>query len=123
MRGGVLNKARRGELEMGPPVGLVYLPDGSIGLDPDQEVRAAIRMVFDTFERTGSAMQTVRFFRERGASVPAPYSWGRQKGGTALGPSRSIVESYRYCTTHVMLAPSFTAAHAAAASRMASTPP
>src|SRR5205085_4062563 len=58
MRGGVLNKARRGELEMGPPVGLVYLPDRSIGLDPDLEVQSAIRLVFDTFERTGSAMQT-----------------------------------------------------------------
>ena len=56
MRGGVLNKARRGELEMAPPVGLVYGPDGSIGLDPDQEVRGAIRLVFDTFERTGSAL-------------------------------------------------------------------
>jgi DNA invertase Pin-like site-specific DNA recombinase len=31
MRGGVLNKARRGELEMGPPVGLIYLPDGKKG--------------------------------------------------------------------------------------------
>src|SRR6202048_2905851 len=70
MRGGVLNKARRGELEMGPPVGLVYLPDGSIGLDPDQEVRAAVRLVFDTFERTGSAMQTVRFFRDQGLRFP-----------------------------------------------------
>jgi DNA invertase Pin-like site-specific DNA recombinase len=35
MRGGQLNKARRGELAMGPPVGLVYRTDGTIGLDPD----------------------------------------------------------------------------------------
>jgi DNA invertase Pin-like site-specific DNA recombinase len=27
MRGGQINKARRGELEIGPPVGLVYRPD------------------------------------------------------------------------------------------------
>jgi len=62
MRGGQLNKARRGELEMGPPVGLVYRNDGTIGLDPDAEVQKALQLVFDTFERTGSAMETVRYF-------------------------------------------------------------
>jgi DNA invertase Pin-like site-specific DNA recombinase len=80
MRGGVLNKARRGELEMGAPVGLVYLPDGRIGLDPDQEVQASLRMIFDTFERTGSAMQTVRFFREQGLRLPRRIRCGTQKG-------------------------------------------
>lgn len=80
MRGGVLNKARRGELEMGPPVGLVYLPDGSLGLDPDQEVRAAICLVFDTFERTGSAMQTIRFFHQEGLRFPRRIRGGANKG-------------------------------------------
>jgi DNA invertase Pin-like site-specific DNA recombinase len=80
MRGGVLNKARRGELEMGPPVGLVYLPDGSIGLDPDKEVRSTIQLVFDTFERTGSAMHTVRYFLEEGLRFPRRIRAGAQKG-------------------------------------------
>jgi DNA invertase Pin-like site-specific DNA recombinase len=62
MRGGQLNKARRGELEMCPPVGLIYRTDGTIGLDPDAQVQSAIRLVFETFERTGSAIRTVRFF-------------------------------------------------------------
>src|SRR5947208_8543780 len=39
MRGGMLNKARRGELEMRPPVGLVYRSDGTMALDPDPEVQ------------------------------------------------------------------------------------
>ena len=34
MRGGQLNKAKRGELEMRPPVGLVYMAEGTLGLDP-----------------------------------------------------------------------------------------
>jgi hypothetical protein len=80
MRGGVLNKARRGELEMGPPVGLIYLPDGRIGLDPDQQVQSAIRMIFETFERTGSAMQAVRFFREHGLRLPRRIRGGANKG-------------------------------------------
>ena len=37
----------------------------SIGLDPDAQVQNAIRLVFETFERTESAVQTVRFFRNK----------------------------------------------------------
>jgi len=80
MRGGVLDKARRAELEMRPPIGLVYLPDGSMGIDPDREVQSAIRLVFDTFERTGSAMQTVRYFREEDLRFPRRIHEGAQKG-------------------------------------------
>ena len=85
MRGGVLNKARRGELEMGLPVGLVYLPDGSIGLDPDKEVRSTMQLIFDTFERTGSAMQTVRYFRDEGLRFPRRIRAGAQKGELLWG--------------------------------------
>src|SRR6266446_2279547 len=70
MRGGMLNKARRGELEMRPPVGLVYREDGVLSLDPDTQVQAAMRMVFETFERTGSAMQAVKLFNEQGLRFP-----------------------------------------------------
>jgi DNA invertase Pin-like site-specific DNA recombinase len=70
MRGGVINKARRGELEMRPPIGLVYRDDGVLILDPDTEVQAAIRLVLDTFEKTGSAMQTTKIFREQGLLFP-----------------------------------------------------
>ena len=121
MRGGVLNKARRGELEMRPPIGLVYLPDGSLGIDPDQEVQSAIRLVFDTFERTGSAMQTVRYLSRARSAVSSTNSRRRAEGRIALGPSRSPLESPRFCTTRDMLAPSSMAAHARAGNRRAST--
>lgn len=86
MRGGQLNKARRGELEMGPPVGLVYRTDGTIGLDPDAQVQRAIRLVFETFERTGSAVQTVRFFREQGLQFPRRLRTGANKGDLLWAP-------------------------------------
>jgi DNA invertase Pin-like site-specific DNA recombinase len=70
MRGGVINKARRGELEMRPPIGLVYRDDGVLILDPDTEVQAVMSLVFDTFEKTGSAMQTTKIFREQGLLFP-----------------------------------------------------
>src|SRR3984893_3778163 len=70
MRGGVLNKVRRGELEMSPPVGLVYQESGKLGLEPDASVQAVLRMVFDAFERTGSALQTVRKLLDEGIRFP-----------------------------------------------------
>ena len=88
MRGGQLNKARRGELEMCPPVGLVYRTDGTIGLDPDTQVQGAIRLVFETFERTGSAVQTVRFFREQGLTFPRRLRTGANKA-TRAGENQS----------------------------------
>lgn len=42
LQGGIRNKARRGELELPLPIGLAYHPDGSVVLDPDQSIRAAV---------------------------------------------------------------------------------
>lgn len=86
MRGGQINKARRGELEMGPPVGLVYRNDGTVGLDPDAQVQNAIRLVFETFGRTGSALRTVRFFREQGLLFPRRLRAGPNKGELLWAP-------------------------------------
>src|SRR5260370_7822709 len=80
MRGGVLNKARRGELEMTPPVGLVYQDNGVLGLDPDASVQAAVRLVFDTFENTGSAFQAVRRMVDDGLRFPCRQRVGEKKG-------------------------------------------
>src|ERR1700737_4439268 len=88
MRGGQLNKAKRGELEMRPPVGLVYMAEGTLGLDPDMQVQRAIRLVFETFDRTGSAVQTVRFFREQGLMFPRRLLTGSNKGELLWAPPR-----------------------------------
>src|SRR5271163_1227879 len=88
MRGGQLNKARRGELEIGPPVGLIYRSDGRLDLDPDAEVQAAIRLVFDTFERTGSATRTVRFFLYQGILFPRRLRKEPNKGELLWAPPR-----------------------------------
>ena len=74
MRGGALNAAKRGELRMTLPVGLVYDPLGQVVLDPDEQVRHSLHLVFDTFTRTGSACAAVRHFNVSGS--PAPYFSG-----------------------------------------------
>jgi len=86
MRGGQLNKAKRGELEMRPPVGLVYVAEGTLGLDPDMQVQRALRLVFETFDQTGSAVQTVRFFREQGLMFPRRLLTGSNKGELLWAP-------------------------------------
>ena len=106
MRGGAINKARRGELEMRPPVGLLYRDDGVLVLDPDAEVQAAIRLVFETFNRTGSAMQTVKVFHEQGLRFPRRIRKGLDKGDlhwVKAGHSRiiQILHNPRYAGAFV----------------------
>jgi DNA invertase Pin-like site-specific DNA recombinase len=69
LHGGKLNKASRGELRFPLPVGYVS-EDGKTVLDPDQEVQAAVRAVFQLFEQEGTACGTVRCFQERGLRFP-----------------------------------------------------
>jgi len=106
MRGGMLNKARRGELEMRPPVGLVYRDDGALILDPDAEVQAAMRLVFETFGRSGSAMQTVKLFHEQGLRFPRRIRTELNKGElhwVRAAPSRilQVLHNPRYAGAFV----------------------
>ncbi|MDP1845329.1 MAG: recombinase family protein [Pseudomonadota bacterium] len=71
LRGGVVNKARRGEYRCPLPVGFVYDPLGNVVLDPDTQVRETIAHFFETFSRVGSIHQTVRTFRQEGLPFPA----------------------------------------------------
>ena len=83
LRGGLLNKARRGELKVALPVGLVYDPLDQVVLDPDEQVQHSLRLLFDTFTRTGSARATVKHFREEKLSFPH-----RPRGGPHMGELR-----------------------------------
>ena len=80
LRGGVLNKARRGELKTPLPIGLVYDAQDRVQLDPDQQVQQALRLLFATFRRTGSATGTVRAFREQNLLFPIRARCGPGQG-------------------------------------------
>jgi DNA invertase Pin-like site-specific DNA recombinase len=58
---GKLNKARRGELFSVAPVGYVRTPEGGIALDPDEQARAAVQLVFDKVAELGSARRAHAF--------------------------------------------------------------
>src|ERR1700688_2866296 len=80
LQGGILNKARRGELEMRPPVGLVYNSAGTLVLDPDQQVQHCLRWLFATFRQTGSATATAKAARHQGLAFPRRCGKGQHKG-------------------------------------------
>jgi DNA invertase Pin-like site-specific DNA recombinase len=71
LRGGILNKVRRGEYRCGLPTGFVYDETGGVVVDPDAQVRETIAYFFETFARVGSAHQTVKAFRDEGLRFPS----------------------------------------------------
>lgn len=69
--GGIRNKAARGELRRGLPVGFVWGDeDGEVLFHPDEAVTGAIRTVFDRFAELGSARQVWLWFRSQSLSFP-----------------------------------------------------
>ncbi len=85
LRGGLLNKARRGELRCRLPVGLVY--DGArVVLDPDIQVQDSVRLLFQTFARTGAAHATIKYFRLQGLLFPTRVAAGARQGELVWGP-------------------------------------
>ncbi|MDT2006382.1 recombinase family protein [Rhodococcus opacus] len=84
--GGQLSKARRGELRMPLPVGLIYDPADNVVLDPDTGVQQAIRHVFTLFARTGSARAVVQQFNADELVFPARVRTGAHKGELAWMP-------------------------------------
>jgi len=80
LRGGIISKARRGELITPLPAGLVYDAAGHVILDPGTAVRGALAHLFATFAATGSATACVKAFNTAGLSFPWRHRAGPRKG-------------------------------------------
>ena len=75
--GGIRNKAARGELRRGLPVGFVWgQEDGEVLFHPDQAVQDALRAVFEKFAQTGSVRQVWLWLRSEDISFPAQLAGG-----------------------------------------------
>ena len=85
LRGGIENKARRGELKTPLPVGLVYDEADRVVLEPDRQVQDTIRKFFQTYEDVGSAMATVKHFHQQGWKFPRKLRRGVRKGEIVWG--------------------------------------
>ena len=86
LQGGIRHKARRGELISPLPVGLVYDEAQKVRLDPDRQVQQAIHLLFETFQRSGSAHAITVHFRREGLQFPRRLRTGAHKGELVWGP-------------------------------------
>lgn len=69
--GGIRNKAARGELRRGLPVGFVWgEQDGEVCLHPDAAVIGALRSVFERFAEFGSVRRVWLWFQAQGLDFP-----------------------------------------------------
>ena len=89
LQGGILNKARRGELQCPLPVGLVYSADGRPVLDPDKQVQDALQLFFETFRRVGSACAVVKTFHQHDLLFPRRLKKGAAQRGPCVGGTRA----------------------------------
>jgi len=71
LNGAIRNKAKRGELRRGLPVGLLWGEgDGQVIFHPDQAVTGAIRTVFEKFAELGTARQVWLWFQSEALLFP-----------------------------------------------------
>jgi DNA invertase Pin-like site-specific DNA recombinase len=94
LQGGKLNKAKKGELRFPLPVGFCYDPESHIILDPDEEVRGAVSLLFRLFRETGTAFAVMQRFaastlrfpkRSYGGAWDGKIIWGRLTHSRVLG--------------------------------------
>jgi DNA invertase Pin-like site-specific DNA recombinase len=104
LNGGIRNKAARGELRRGLPVGFVWgEAEGEVCFHPDEAVVTAIRTVFARFSETGSARLVWLWFRSEGLKFPLQMHQG--------GEIRWVEASYT-AIHHVLTNPVYAGAYA-----------
>jgi DNA invertase Pin-like site-specific DNA recombinase len=106
LRGGILSRARRGELKQMVPVGFVHDAQERVILDPDAQVQAAVRLFFDTFRRTGSCLAVVKEFHAKELLFPRRLRSGAHKGELVWAEllhcrARQIIHNPRYAGAFV----------------------
>jgi DNA invertase Pin-like site-specific DNA recombinase len=74
---GSRNKAERGELFLAVPLGYLKTPAGEVILEPDEQARGLIHLVFDKFDELGSAYAVFRYLVVNGLRL----GFRRQRGG------------------------------------------
>lgn len=99
---GKLNKARRGELVARVPTGYVKSPAGQVTLDPDEQARGVIHLIFDQFDRQGTVHGVLRSLIARGVRLPVRRQDGVTRGELEWRPP--CRETIRQILRHPMYA-------------------
>jgi DNA invertase Pin-like site-specific DNA recombinase len=78
--GGKLNKAARGELFFKVPCGYVKLPSGEVALDPDEQARDVVQLVFGKFDELGTIYAMHRYLLSHGIRLGMRVQDGPRRG-------------------------------------------
>ncbi|OWK39202.1 hypothetical protein FRUB_06284 [Fimbriiglobus ruber] len=109
MHPGKLNKARRGDLIVAAPLGYLKPPDGSVVLDPDEQARGVVRVIFDQFDRQGTAHAVLRYLNAHEIRLPVRTPSGPDRGH--LDWRRPCRETIRQVLRHPMSAGAYRYGH------------
>jgi DNA invertase Pin-like site-specific DNA recombinase len=82
MQAGRMRLVERGEYRLTLPTGLVRLDDGTVVQDPDDQVRAVLRLVFEKFDELGSTYRVTRYLRQHAIQLPRRQMGGEEHGQT-----------------------------------------
>ncbi len=85
---GKLNKARRGELFTCVPIGYIRTAEGGVALDPDEQVRSVVALVFAKFEELGSVPKVNAYFATHEIQLGIRVHKGSGKGQLQWKPIR-----------------------------------
>jgi DNA invertase Pin-like site-specific DNA recombinase len=92
MWSGRIAKAGRGELAVPLPIGFARRPSGEVVLDPDEQVRSVVGLVFDLFERLGTIGAVLGFLADSHIQLGVRLREGPERGELAWRrPSRAGV--------------------------------
>jgi DNA invertase Pin-like site-specific DNA recombinase len=105
LRGGLLTKAKRGELAQVLPVGFVYNDQNQVVLDPDTLIQECVRLALSTFEREGSAHAVLKYFRSKNLFWPCRPPMGPRQHEVYWRPIRrfhviAMLKNPRYAGTY-----------------------
>jgi len=80
MHQGRLNKAKRGELFNHAPIGYIRQQSGELAMDPDEQVQAVVRLIFDQFDELGSIHAVLRYLVRHDVRLPIRPHGGPERG-------------------------------------------
>jgi DNA invertase Pin-like site-specific DNA recombinase len=80
MMSGRLAKAERGELALPLPIGYLRRPSGQVVLDPDEQARHVVHLIFTMFERLGTLNAVLRYLVEHHVQLPVRAGGGQARG-------------------------------------------
>jgi DNA invertase Pin-like site-specific DNA recombinase len=97
MHQGKLNKARRGELLGPPPIGYLKRGKKELVIDPDEQVQAVVRLIFDQFDRQGTLHGLLRYLVHQGIRLPVRPHAGANRGELEWRrPCRETLQNLRH---------------------------